>query len=766
MATYQPPTEDLTDFNSSVFTTANEASLTLSQAKGLFLGRTGNPTSTATSTTFNGTLTTGTVNGVTLFTNATYGTKIGTGNSTSSLSSNCVLLGDNILMGGNASNTNQNVLVGSNISNSGQDLKQCVAVGTAIMKTAQNQVNNVCVGHFSCNGGGGSDTTAVGANSARNSTGGQNVAVGSNSLLANTSGTGNVAVGYEAFKTGATFTNSTAIGAGTVIGASTSTAIGYGATTSVANSIVLGTATEFVSCPGTSATNGSLTTAADIYVNTLRAGVGKFQTDTNTCFGKDSLITTNSLGLNNTACGNSALKLQLSGANCSAFGSGALATTTAEGNTAVGAIAGNIISTGTKNTAIGSACLKFLTTGSQNTALGNGAGQVLAGGSNNTFVGYIAGTSISGGSSNAFVGSTVSSGGTVSSSSALGAFSGVAGFSNSTAIGGGTSAAVPGAICSANNQIMLGRSTETVECPGTVSSISLNAARNISINGKVFGIGAGGSDSLFCGLSTGAGQGAGMTIFGSGSYAQSGDGSSNRNTIIGALSMTSTTTSYNDATVIGYGCNNSGSGAVEKITLLGATTSAAAGQSTAIGYGATATLANQIILGRSTEFVECSGTNTTNGCLKLNGGLKLQTSYGAVPSATMLGYRIVLSAIDITALTSNTSITIGSLDLTVGVWSLNYTFELLSTGATSTTQQAFFFSDQSGSAAAYSTRIDNTGTTRFHSTMAYTNNDRPAYSGGGTYYASSAITLYPALNITFSTGTLTGTGYASATRIG
>ena len=222
-----------------------------------YLSRIGVATSIATSTSFNGTLTTGTINGVVLYTNASYGTKIGTTITMGSLSANCVLFGDNILLGNSPSYTNQNVLVGSNIGTGG-DYGQNVAVGTAIMKTSQNQTNNVCVGYFSCNGGGGSDTTAVGASSARNSSGGQNVAVGSNSLLANTTGTGNVAVGYEAFKTGATFTNSTSIGASTVIGASTSTAIGYGATTSVANSIVLGTATEYVSCPGTSATNGCL----------------------------------------------------------------------------------------------------------------------------------------------------------------------------------------------------------------------------------------------------------------------------------------------------------------------------------------------------------------------------------------------------------------------------------------------------------------------------------------------------------------------------
>jgi hypothetical protein len=241
--------------------------LTLSEAQDLFLGRTGTPISVATSTTFNGTLTTGTINGVVLYTDANTGTKIGTGNTIGSISANCVLFGDNIELGGSASNTNQNVLVGSDISSAGQNLKQNVAVGTHIMKVAQNQMNNVAVGYFSCNGGGGSNTTAVGANSARNSIAGQNVAIGSSSLYANTTGTNNVAVGYSAFNTGTIFINSTALGSNTVIGASTSTAIGYGASATQANSIVLGTITESVSCPGTSV-NGSLVLSAGLQLQT------------------------------------------------------------------------------------------------------------------------------------------------------------------------------------------------------------------------------------------------------------------------------------------------------------------------------------------------------------------------------------------------------------------------------------------------------------------------------------------------------------------
>ena len=905
MTTYQPPQEDLSIFNSSVFTTANDASLTLSEAQSLFLGRTGTPTSTATSTSFSG--------------------------------GDIYIQGARVGLGGG--NSTQNLAFGIGALQNNTSGTQNVAIGTDALKTNTLGYYNTAVGNGALQYNGavsssGFENVAVGNLSLNtNTTGIENVAVGAEALYANSSGSYNCGFGYKSgykITTGSfntsigwlsgytnttgsnnvsiggsttvpvgttTFSNITALGVNTVIGASSSTAIGYGATTTTANQIVLGTATETVYCVGTSATNGSLIASADIFVNGIvRAGVGKFKS------GTDALV--------NTAFGRNALVATTSATNSCGVGNGALAQhTTGDGNTGVGSLAGNAIIGGQRNTAVGSACLKLSTNGNQNTAIGNASGQTISSGSNNTVCGYLAGGNIQSGSFNVCLGASANvSSGAVANSTAIGANSSVGNHSNSTAIGGGSAT---GAVCTTANQIMLGTTAETVECPGTASSISLKTARNISINGTVFGIGAADSNSLFSGLTTGAGNGAGNTLYGSGSYANFSDGSSARNTVIGALTMANTNTSYNDVTVLGYGCANSGFGTVDRITLLGATTSATANDSTAIGYGASATASNQIVLGRTsetvecvgtassislkastnilvngmvfgtgtngvtngnifigqtsgsngngltntvvghnaftsaintssqgntfigsnagkditatianctivgqgsyangnttayngasclgydcqigganstaigtgatttaanqiklgrtTEFVECAGTNNTNGCLKLNGGLKLQTAYGAVPSATMLGYRIELSAIAISSFTSGTSQTIGSLALSVGVWSLNYTFELLADASVSTSQQAFFFSNQSGSAATYATRINNTGTTRFHSAITYANTDRPAYSGGGTYYASAAITLYPAINITFSTGALTGTGYASAVRIG
>ena len=242
------------------------------------------------------------------------------------------------------------------------------------------------------------------------------------------------------------------------------------------------------------------------------------------------------------------------------------------------------------------------------------------------------------------------------------------------------------------------------------------------------------------------------------------------NTYLGANAGSNYTTgSFN--THIGGFAGHTANSTVSSTTLIGYKALSNFASSTAIGggnattAGATCTAANQIMLGRTTEFVECAGTDATNGSLKLNGGLILQSTYSSTPSSNMLGFRITLSAVAISTITSLTSLTFGSLALTAGVWSLDYTVELSAGTAVTATAQSFYFSNASGASATYSTRIANTGTTRIHSSNSYASGDTPAFSGGGMYYTSSAITLYPAVLINY-TGTLTGTGWASATRIG
>jgi hypothetical protein len=557
---YSPPTENLVDFNSSVFKTANEGSLTLSQAKGLFLGRTGTPNSVATTTTFNGALTTtGKINNVVIQDDAvgSGGLKIGIDNSIgATLLPSCVFLGDRLKYGGSPSYTNNNTFVGSDIMPAiGGDIQRCVAIGQSIFQTSQNQADNVAIGYFSCNGGGSQNTTAVGSNSCRSTAAANNTAVGSSALRANTTGTNNVAVGYNAFLTGATFSNSTALGAATVIGASTSTAIGYGATTTIANSIVLGTATETAYFPGT-VINTSLRTTSNIVVNGAAIGIGN-----------------------------------------------------------------GVISDG-------------------NIYIGNGDGNLGSGGSN-------------------------------------------------TMIG--------------RNQLA---PTDALSVKNTF--LGTNSGLNTAQTGQV------------------------------------------ENTIIGAFNYNQAT-AYANTSCLGYACVIGGN------------------FSTAIGSGATTTLANQIMLGRTQETVYCSGIPTTGATtytsLVLSSGLQLQTVYTSQPTANQLGYRIALSNVAISALTSTTPASFGALALTVGTWSINFTFELLNSSVSSSvTAQTYYFSTASGGSYA-STRILNTGTFRKQSSETWAIGDNPAVSASSVYVATSSISIYPTIQLAFTGGTITGAGWASATRI-
>ena len=281
------------------------------------------------------------------------------------------------------------------------------------------------------------------------------------------------------------------------------------------------------------------------------------------------------------------------------------------------------ITSGNYNTCLGQAAGTYITTGNSNVAIGANAlynGTLtngISGATNVTCVGAGATiTSTSANNSTAIGASATTSG---ANSTAIGA-SAYASGANSTAIGYNATA-------SQASQIVLGTSGETVYCPGsTASNISLVATDNISINGTVFGIGIGGSvgytNSLFTGLTSGTGNGSNNTLYGRGSYIPNSiTGSSSGNTIIGAVSMTSNVSDYNNVTCVGYNCNNSGT-SVDNTTMLGSGCRVAGSNSTAIGYLANATLASQIVLGTSTETVYCPGNPTTGLSLVAAGGIQ------------------------------------------------------------------------------------------------------------------------------------------------
>lgn len=371
-ASYNPPVESLTEFNTAVF---KQDDTPLTKMKSLFLGRVGNPISVATSTRFNG--------------------------------GDIYVQGATVGLGAGSIATN-------------------TAFGYNALFQNTTGANNLAIGYSAL------DANTYGFN---------NVAIGTNSGGAITTGSRNVAVGFEAFKTGTIYNNSVALGASTVVAGNQAVAIGYLASASDSQ-IVLGTSAETVLCKGTTG-NGSLIASADIYINGVRAGLGKNSITNNTCFGKTTLSQITA-GQNNCAFGNTA---------------------------------GQEITIGNSNSCFGVGALKNVSTGSKNTCMGSTAAINLTGNSvDNTFIGNDAGTNCNGvSSSNTFVGSQSgrSTLDTISSATALG-FQTRCDFANSTVIG-------IGATATAINQITLGRTTEFVQCPGTSATGSIKLGGSIQL---------------------------------------------------------------------------------------------------------------------------------------------------------------------------------------------------------------------------------------------------------------------------------------------
>jgi len=833
MTTYQPPSEDLSIFNSSVFTTANEEGLTLSEAQSLFLGRTGNPTSTATSTSFTGgdlTIQGATfgLGGGAVFNNIAIGLRV-LSNNTTGEKNVAVSSYEGLILN---TSGNSNIAIGNRCLEKNTTASWNVAVGDSCLASNTTGDKNVAVGGFNTL----SSTT----------TGFNNVAVGYKALTANTTGSRNVAIGFEAFQTGTIYNNSIALGASSVVAGNQAVAIGYLASASD-NQIVLGTANETVLCKGTTA-NGSLTASRDIYVNSIRAGVGNFQSTTNTCFGNGALAAT-STGINNTAFGKSALSLLTTGSGNTYFGVNA-------------ATAGFDFITGSNNTVVGFGNKNLGGTSISNnvyigTALEGSGSSILIG---NTIT-AAASTIIIGNSSSTNGGSSIIIGNGIaisqSKSISIGDSSDASGLrsiclgADTTASGTDSTAIGYGATASTANSIVLGTATETVYCVGTTTNGSLIASADIFVNGLVrAGVGkfksgtdadvntAFGRNALNATTSatncSAFGNGAmalatsspNCSAFGSGALAaittsefNSAFGKSalgaltsglrntavganafsqlttgSRNTAVGQGTGQGLTTAASDNTFLGYlaggsvttGSNNtfvgstvSSGSSVSSSTSLGAFSGVSTfSNSTAIGGGTSAAIpgaicsaANQIMLGRATEFVECAGTDGTNGCLKLNGGLKLQTSY-STPTATMLGYQLTnTTGFAITSFTTATPTNISSagIALTAGIWNIDYSIELLiATAIATVTAQTLFCSLTSGTTATYaSDRISNSGITRILTTNTYNTTDTPCFSGSFNYYTSSATTVFPIFEISFTGGsTISGTGFYRATRVG
>ena len=260
-----------------------------------------------------------------------------------------------------------------------------------------------------------------------------------------------------------------------------STGFTDGAALSSNNYLQLGPATSVY--PGivtteTQTFSGSKTFSSDLTVNTLTVGLGGGSLSSNTVFGYQSLASnTGESGVFNTSIGYQAIKKMTNSVNNTAIGFQALLNATdGNNNVAIGTYsmaAGN--NTGSENTAIGVASQFSNTSGCSNTAIGCNALNSNTTATGNVGIGYYAGTAdtyVLTGSYNTYVGTNTQP---TSSASAC---------NESTALG-------YGATITASNQIVLGRASETVYIPGTltvsgtVTATSFNATSDYRIKEDV-----------------------------------------------------------------------------------------------------------------------------------------------------------------------------------------------------------------------------------------------------------------------------------------
>jgi hypothetical protein len=236
-----------------------------------------------------------------------------------------------------------------------------------------------------------------------NTTGNDNVAVGRIALNSNVTGTSNTAIGKSALQQNNSINgNNTAIGSiagqndlagsyNTYLGSSTgqesgdpsiytfSTAVGYNAAFNASNQIMLGGSNNFGVYPqvvapgGITSTTGSFSniiTSQDSNINTLTVGLGGGNIINNTSVGYQALLS-NTTGSNNTASGYNALSSNTTGSYNTAFGfQSLLGNIGGNYNTATGFEALYTNTTGSYNTAYGVDALTSNTTGGSNTATG------------------------------------------------------------------------------------------------------------------------------------------------------------------------------------------------------------------------------------------------------------------------------------------------------------------------------------------------------------------------------------------------------------
>ena len=342
---------------------------------------------------------------------------------------------------GNAGNTTS-IVMGTGAGPSGTMPNNCFCFGSNTGQNLTSGIQNLFIGTNSGNQvSTGRNNTFLGASAGRKTTSGSyNTQIGGQSQNfpdENFTGSYNTTIGGESYIASDGLSYATAIGAGVIASASNTIKIGRAADTTIFDGgIIVDTNTLYVNATndrvgiGNNASEnyklnvtGSLKTTSDSIINGITVGKGNLNIDTNTIVGTNNLLN--------------------------------ITTTNANNNTAFGYAALQYNSSGNWNTAVGVNALQGNTTGSNNVAIG-----VIAGCNSN----YTSPTSCS---ACTFVGNNTTTNNT-------------AGYNNSTALGYGSQ-------ITANNQIVLGTTSEKVFIPknlqiGRTYSSSTSNALDVSGN--------------------------------------------------------------------------------------------------------------------------------------------------------------------------------------------------------------------------------------------------------------------------------------------
>ena len=215
---------------------------------------------------------------------------------------------------------------------------------------------------------------------------------------------------------------------------------------------------------------------------------GKGDVATNTSFGDQAIASNNTSASYNTGVGFYALRNNASGQYNTAVGGTALVNNQGNWNTGLGYNAGFNTGTGTQITAVGALALqatsasnntgvgfeagKFITTGASNTVFGSGSALTLTTGTGNVIVGQGANAGTAGTNYSVAIGQNAAAG---TFSTVIGSGANAASYTGSTVLG-------VGATATANNQFVVGSSTQEAGAV-TTETVSSTKTWTVVING-------------------------------------------------------------------------------------------------------------------------------------------------------------------------------------------------------------------------------------------------------------------------------------------